>query len=144
MAKAQVHLLPAARNTVMVVDDQSTSRAILEQVVRSLDERVVVEGFARPVDAVVWAARHVADLVLVDFMMPDMDGIELLREIRKRHPALPVIAMTGASSDLRQSIGVLMKTLGAAAVLEKPFSTSALIDAIEACRPDLKTAEGAP
>jgi len=46
--------LPAARNTVMVVDDQSTGRAILEQVVRSLDERVVVEGFARPVDAVVW------------------------------------------------------------------------------------------
>ena len=66
MATAQIHLLPAARNTVMVVDDQSTSRAILEQVVRSLDERVVVEGFARPVDAVVWAARHVADLVLVD------------------------------------------------------------------------------
>ena len=48
MAKAQIHLLPAARNTVMVVDDQSTGRAILEQVVRSLDERVVVEGFARP------------------------------------------------------------------------------------------------
>ena len=55
MAKAQVRVLPSARNTVMVVDDQSTGRAILEQVVRSLDERVVVEGFARPVDAVVWA-----------------------------------------------------------------------------------------
>ena len=84
MAKAQIHLLPAARNTVMVVDDQSTSRAILEQVVRSLDERVVVEGFARPVDAVVWATRHVADLVLVDFMMPDMDGIELVGLLRSR------------------------------------------------------------
>jgi CheY-like chemotaxis protein len=83
------------------------------------------------------------DVAVTDIMMPDMDGIELLREIRKRHPELPVIAMTGASSDLRQSIGVLMKTLGAAAVLEKPFSTSALIDAIEACRPDLKTADGA-
>ena len=44
MAKAQVRVLPSARNTVMVVDDQSTGRAILEQVVRSLDERVVVEG----------------------------------------------------------------------------------------------------
>ena len=59
MAKAQVRVLPSARNTVMVVDDQSTGRAILEQVVRSLDERVAVEGFARPVDAVVWATRHV-------------------------------------------------------------------------------------
>ena len=82
MAAAQVRVLPSARNTVMVVDDQSTSRAILEQVVRSLDERVVVEGFVRPVDAVVWATRHVADLVLVDYMMPDMDGIEFVRRLR--------------------------------------------------------------
>ena len=82
MAAAQVRVLPSARNTVMVVDDQSTSRAILEQVVHSLDVRVVVEGFVRPVDAVVWATRHVADLVLVDYMMPDMDGIEFVRRLR--------------------------------------------------------------
>src|SRR5437879_13774900 len=66
----------------MVVDDQSTGRAILEQVVRSIDERVVVEGFARPVDAVVWATRHVSDLVLVDYMMPEMDGIEFVKRLR--------------------------------------------------------------
>src|SRR5258707_2956428 len=97
MTKAQVRLLPAARNTVMVVDDQSTGRAILEQVVRSLDERVVVEGFARPVDAVVWAARHVADLVLVDFMMPDMDGIELVGRLRSLpgYEHVPIVMITG-------------------------------------------------
>ncbi len=97
MAKAQIHLLPAARNTVMVVDDQSTGRAILEQVVRTLDDRVVVEGFARPVDAVVWAARHVADLVLVDFMMPDMDGIELVGRLRSLpgYQHVPIVMITG-------------------------------------------------
>src|SRR3972149_7548254 len=57
MAKAQVRVLPSARNTVMVVDDQSTGRAILAQVVRSLDERVIGEGFGRPVDAGGWGAR---------------------------------------------------------------------------------------
>jgi two-component system response regulator RpfG len=75
-------VLPAARNTAMVVDDQSTGRAILEQVVRTLDERVAVEGFGRPVDAVIWATRHVADLVLIDYMMPDMNGIELAKRLR--------------------------------------------------------------
>jgi two-component system, response regulator RpfG len=96
MAKAQIHLLPAARNTIMVVDDQSTGRAILEQVVRTLDDRVVVEGFARPVDAVVWAARHVADLVLVDFMMPDMDGIELVGRLRSLpgYEHVPIVMVT--------------------------------------------------
>src|SRR5512134_4090334 len=96
MAKAQVRLLPSARNTVMVVDDQSTGRAILEQVVRSLDERVVVEGFARPVDAVVWATRNVSDLVLVDYMMPDMDGIELVKRLRSLpgYEHVPIVMVT--------------------------------------------------
>jgi two-component system, response regulator RpfG len=96
MAKAQVRVLPSARNTVMVVDDQSTGRAILEQVVRSLDERVAVEGFARPVDAVVWATRHVADLVLVDYMMPDMDGIEFVKRLRALpgYEHVPIVMVT--------------------------------------------------
>jgi two-component system response regulator RpfG len=96
MGKAQVRVLPSARNTVMVVDDQSTGRAILEQVVRSLDERVAVEGFARPVDAVVWATRHVADLVLVDYMMPDMDGIELVKRLRALpgYEHVPIVMVT--------------------------------------------------
>ena len=82
MGIAQVHILPAMKNTIVVVDDQSTGRAILEQVVRGLDDRVVVQPFARPVDAVVWATKHVADLVLVDYSMPDMDGIEFVKRLR--------------------------------------------------------------
>ena len=96
MATAQVHVLPSARNTVMVVDDQTTGRAILEQVVRSLDARVAVEGFVRPVDAVVWATRHVADLVLVDYMMPDMDGIEFVKRLRALpgYEHVPIVMVT--------------------------------------------------
>jgi two-component system, response regulator RpfG len=96
MAKAQIRVLPSARNTVMVLDDQSTGRAILEQVVRSLDERVAVEGFARPVDAIVWATRHVADLVLVDYMMPDMDGIEFVLRLRDLpgYEHVPIVMVT--------------------------------------------------
>jgi two-component system response regulator RpfG len=96
MAKAQLLVLPVARNTAMVVDDQSTGRAILEQVVRSLDERVQVEGFGRPVDAVVWATRHIADLVLVDYMMPEMNGIELAKRLRALpgYEHVPIIMVT--------------------------------------------------
>jgi two-component system response regulator RpfG len=80
----------------MVVDDQSTGRAILEQVVRGLDERVVVEGFARPVDAVVWATRHISDLVLVDYMMPEMDGIEFVKRLRALpgYEHVPIVMIT--------------------------------------------------
>src|SRR5512147_2811466 len=96
MAQAQLRVLPSARNTVMVVDDQSTGRAILEQVIRSLDERVAVEGFARPVDAVVWATRNISDLVLVDYMMPDMDGIEFAKRLRALpgYEHVPIVMVT--------------------------------------------------
>src|SRR3954468_15986074 len=96
MAQAQVRVLPSARNTVMGVDDQSTGRAILEQVIRSLDDRVLVESFARPVDAVVWATRHVSDLVLVDYMMPDMDGIEFAKRLRALpgYEHVPIVMVT--------------------------------------------------
>lgn len=101
MSRAQVRVLPsavsaAAINTVMVVDDQSTGRAILEQVIRSLDDRVTVEAFARPVDAVVWATRNVSDLVLVDYMMPEMDGIEFVKRLRALpgYEHVPIVMVT--------------------------------------------------
>jgi two-component system response regulator RpfG len=96
MGKAQIRVLPTATNTVMVVDDQSTGRAILEQVVRSLDGRVAVEGFARPLDAVIWATRNVADLVLVDYMMPDMDGVEFVKRLRQLpgYEHVPIVMVT--------------------------------------------------
>ena len=96
MGKAQLHVLPATRNTVMVVDDQSTGRAILEQVAHALDERVNVQGFVRPVDAVVWAAQHVADLVLVDYLMPEMDGIEFAKRLRALpgYAHVPIVMVT--------------------------------------------------
>src|ERR1041384_8348829 len=96
MGKARVRVLPSARNAVMVVDDQSTGRAILEQVVRSLDERVAVEGFARPVDAVVWATRNISDLVLVDYMMPEMDGIAFVKRLRALpgYEHVPILMVT--------------------------------------------------
>ena len=92
----QLRVLPSLKNTVLVIDDQTTGRAILEQVVRGLDDRIVVQGFERPVDAVVWATRKVADLVLVDYSMPDMDGIEFAKRLRALpgYEHVPVVMVT--------------------------------------------------
>jgi two-component system response regulator RpfG len=91
-----VRVVPAVRNTVLVIDDQSTGRAILEQVVLSLDDHIVVESFEKPIDGVVWAANHVADLVLVDFEMPDMNGIQLAKQLRALpgYEHVPIVMVT--------------------------------------------------
>lgn len=96
MAIPHVRVVPAVKNSVMVIDDQSTGRAILEQVVLSLDENIAVEAFERPIDAVVWAASYVADLVLVDYQMPEMDGIQLAKRLRTLpgYEHVPIVMVT--------------------------------------------------
>lgn len=74
------------------------------------------------------------ELVVTDVIMPGMDGIELLREIRARRPDLPVIAMTGAGDGLRYPVTTLMHVLGVRDVLAKPFVAATLIAAVEKCR----------
>ena len=87
---------PRKSSTVLVVDDQATSRAILEQVARGLEPPIAVETFARAVDAVVWATRHPADLVLVDYLMPDMDGLRFINCLRALpgYEQVPIIMVT--------------------------------------------------
>lgn len=74
--------------SVVIIDDQSTSRVILEELVGGLDPGIVVHSFADPRAALAWIARHPPDLVLTDYRMPGMDGVELVRRLR----ALPACA----------------------------------------------------
>jgi two-component system response regulator RpfG len=96
MPYPQIRAVSALKNTVLVIDDQSTSRAILEQVVAGIDNNVLVESFENPLEAIRWATHRVADLILVDFQMPEMDGIELTRRIRllSEYENVPIVMVT--------------------------------------------------
>ena len=114
---------------VLVVDDHE---AFLQVVTHALSRH----GY-RPIIATSAATAlrlletEPVELAVIDVMMPDMDGIELLRAIRERHPDLPVVAMTGAADAFRPPLVAVMRVLGACAVLEKPFPPAVLIQTIE-------------
>lgn len=95
-ARATLRPVPQPKSTVLIVDDQSTGRAILEQVIGSVDRQVVVIPFERPIDALGWAAKHVAELLLVDYRMPDIDGIEFVKRLRQLpgYAHVPVVMVT--------------------------------------------------
>lgn len=82
--------------SILIVDDQSTSRAILGQVVRSINPRITVTEESSPDDALKWAKDNVADLVFVDYLMPDMNGIEFVSLLKKLpgYNAVPVMMIT--------------------------------------------------
>jgi CheY-like chemotaxis protein len=67
------------------------------------------------------------DLVITDIIMPEMDGLETLIELRKHYPTLAVIAMSGGG---RMDVLGSAEKLGASAVLHKPFTIDLLTTAI--------------
>ncbi len=82
--------------TVLILDDQETSRAILAQIVRGLGTALSIQEATAPALALDWAATHIADLVLVDYVMPSMNGIEFIQHLRQLpgYEHVPVIMIT--------------------------------------------------
>ena len=69
--------------TVLIIDDQSISRMILEELVSSIGPEIGAQSFADPVAALEWAKHNRIDLVVTDYRMPNMDGAELTHWLRQ-------------------------------------------------------------
>ena len=82
--------------SVLVVDDQSTSRTILSHVVKNINQKINVVEKTNPEDALEWATQNTADLVFIDYVMPEMNGIDFVRLLRTmpKYGRVPVIMIT--------------------------------------------------
>ena len=116
---------------VLVVDDCADSRDIMTKILASLDFKV--ETLATGTDAlqrlaVDAAAEDPVDLILMDWKMPGMDGIEASKKIRgDLHLTLPIIMMTAFANEVHRSEA---EEAGANGFLTKPIFQSTLFDAI--------------
>lgn len=109
---------------VLVVDDEIGIR----QIIRLALERIniaVVEA-SDPDLALTLVATLPPDLLITDFRLPTMDGLELVRRIREQHPRLPVIFIS-ASIQLSQAA----KAAQVGTILEKPFKLTQLQLAVQ-------------
>ena len=92
------------RQVVAIVDDRITNLKILERLAASLGEDVEVRTFAHPQAALDFAAHEPPDLLVTDFNMPDLNGAEFIRRLRKQPGCadLPVMVITAYEDrDLR-------------------------------------------
>ena len=115
---------------VLVVDDDENIRTVLELSIRGYGScAVTTAGSGR--EAIDLVSESEFDLIVLDVMMPGMDGIETLAELRRFDAEfdVPVVFLTAKtqSSNRRQLLD-----LGAAAVISKPFDPPALVS--DLCR----------
>lgn len=68
---------------VLVIDDQATARLLLERLIGSIDPNIEVHSFASPLDAIECARERAPDLVLTDYRMTPIDGVETTRRLRQ-------------------------------------------------------------
>jgi CheY-like chemotaxis protein len=111
-------------NVLLVDDDQ----AVLKSTLRTLDflgYAAVPAGSGDEALRLIATKPHI-DLVLADFAMPEMNGVELARIIHAKRPALPVILVTGYG-DLD-----VLKEFGESRILQKPFTEGDLVDKLVA------------
>lgn len=82
--------------SILIVDDQLTSRAILSQIVKNISSKANIIEKVNPKLALEWAVQNTSDLVLVDYLMPEMSGIEFVRKLKTlcKYEFVPVIMIT--------------------------------------------------
>ncbi|SHO51304.1 hybrid sensor histidine kinase/response regulator [Desulfopila aestuarii] len=116
---------------VLVVDDCRDSRTIMARMLTSLDFKVeTVSSGAEAIERLTagQASRNTVDLVLMDWKMEGMNGIETSRKIRKKlNLSIPIIMMTAFAREVRRSEAEEAGTNG---FLTKPIFQSTLFDAI--------------
>lgn len=111
---------------VLIIDDQSTGRTILETIIMQISDNIEVVTFAEPISALTWLDSHDADLIVTDYLMPGMNGIELIKTVRTKPHCknVPIMMITVVSE---KEVRYEALEVGATAFLTRP------IDQIE-CR----------
>lgn len=112
--------------TILAIDDDTMILMILKQTLTKAGYRVLTVNSGE--EGISMLSTSQVDLVLTDYLMPGMSGIEVLNSIKKNQPLIPIIILTG-HGDVALTIKAIQ--LGAVDFIEKPIHSKELIEVIK-------------
>ena len=105
------------------IDDDELNLLIIEKLAANIGLRTT--NFSNPLTAIEHIKQNTADIVFVDYLMPEMNGIELIRIIREFHPDIPIVMVTSISDDEKLKLEAI--EAGATEFLTKPLNGAEFI-----------------
>jgi CheY-like chemotaxis protein len=115
--------------SILVVDDHEIMRDVVCQILEDCGHEVALASDGG--DALDLLGATHFDVLVTDIVMRQMDGIELIHEVRRRFPAMRILAMSGGGERFPIVDGLEIATqAGAGAVLRKPFRADELRDTL--------------
>lgn len=108
---------------VLIVDDEPDTLELIKLVLESGGFKTVLVKSAMEALSRIETSNH--DLVLLDIMMPDMDGWDVFRKIKEKNPKIPVAILTAKAQNIDKLLG--LHVLKADDYITKPFGKNELI-----------------
>ncbi len=113
-------------HSIMVVDDDPAVLRYLRQVLTGAGYEVVEAADGK--QALTQFNRNPTDVLITDLIMPEQEGVETITKLRRQHPRVGIIAISGAVGGKYLRVAEI---LGAGAILQKPFGPDALLAAVK-------------
>jgi len=115
----------ANKAKILVIDDDEKLNQLLTDYLKKFDFQVTT--YAHPQKGLLALKREIPDLIILDIMLPDMDGFEVCKKIRQDH-SVPIIMLTARGEVTDRIVGL---ELGADDYLPKPFEPRELVARIQ-------------
>jgi CheY-like chemotaxis protein len=113
---------------ILIVEDQREVSRLLRTALETLEHKMSVIEIPSGEEAILYSSRNPVDLLVSDFRLPGMTGIELMVKVRKYHPEMKVILITGQTDPkVRKDVA----EAGADAFFIKPVPIADFLDAVE-------------
>jgi CheY-like chemotaxis protein len=112
---------------ILIIDDDPAIRVTIEEILQSAGHAVISAVDGR--EGVKLFRANPAEVVITDLYMPNQDGLETIRELRRGNAKAVIIAMCG--KPMGETMLSIAQKLGAVGVLQKPFVPEELLDTVE-------------
>ena len=117
----------------MLVDDSAFMRNILKKILLSTNKYIIIGEASNGKEAIIKARELNPDLIIMDIVMPELDGIEATRRIKKEFPNIKVVMCTSVDQEKKMIEAI---EAGADGYIVKPFQAPKILEQLNKLFPD--------